>query len=195
VIDYQKIADSIIHFKNRGYVRVEAPWWASEDVIRKTYPTGDLYYIPKNGKALVGSAEQSFLYMGTKGRLPDGKYQAVTPCFRDESIGTFHRKCFIKNELIIVNPTNVDKELNDIIQDALAFFTYQLEEAGLYDDLIIKQTEIGFDIETTKGIELGSYGYRRCEFMDWIYGTACAEPRLTRAIKHIYLLRGKNAKV
>lgn len=39
-------------------------------------------------------------------------------------------------------------------------------------------TTDGYDI-TYKGIELGSYGMRKCEFLEWVYGTGCAEPRLS----------------
>jgi hypothetical protein len=34
------------------------------------------------------------------------------------------------------------------------------------------------DIEFA-GIELGSYGIRSCDFLDWVYGTGVAEPRLS----------------
>jgi len=33
-----------------------------------------------------------------------------------------------------------------------------------------------------EGYELGSYGIRECEFLTWIYGTACAEPRTSKLI-------------
>ena len=48
--------------------------------------------------------------------------------------------------------------------------------------LMILETDIGYDI-TINGEELGSYGIRKCEFLKWIYGTGCAEPRLSTLIK------------
>ena len=48
--------------------------------------------------------------------------------------------------------------------------------------LEIIKTDIGYDI-TINGEELGSYGIRKCEFLKWIYGTGCAEPRLSTLIK------------
>ncbi|NJO48259.1 MAG: hypothetical protein HC840_00925 [Leptolyngbyaceae cyanobacterium RM2_2_4] len=46
-------------------------------------------------------AEQSFLYMANQGMLPPGKYQAVSPCFRDEVQGPGRRKFFMKTSLSI----------------------------------------------------------------------------------------------
>lgn len=37
----------------------------------------------------------------------------------------------------------------------------------------VETTDIGFDI-VCDNIELGSYGIRSCQFLDWIYGTGCA---------------------
>ena len=42
----------------------------------------------------------------------------------------------------------------------------------------IVKTEQGFDLEYN-GIELGSYGIRSCEYLDWIYATGLAEPRMS----------------
>ena len=49
-------------------------------------------------------------------------------------------------------------------------------------DLDVVKTETGFDIEIN-GNELGSYGIRSCEFLEWIYGTGCAEPRTSNLIQ------------
>ena len=35
------------------------------------------------------------------------------------------------------------------------------------------------------GIELGSYGIRHCQFLNWIYGTGCAEPRLSKVMTYL----------
>lgn len=37
------------------------------------------------------------------------------------------------------------------------------------------------------GIELGSYGIRTCDYLEYIYGTGCAEPRLSQTIKKLQL--------
>jgi hypothetical protein len=44
-----------------------------------------------------------------------------------------------------------------------------------------KKTNIGYDI-VYRGMELGSYGIREDQFTNfkWIYGTGCAEPRLSK---------------
>lgn len=71
-------------------------------------------------------------------------------------------------------------KLNEVIQNALEFFGGQVPRPELLK--VVKDVGgSGLDIEYD-GIELGSYGIRHCDFLDWIYATACAEPRLSRAI-------------
>ena len=179
MIDYQKLSDSVKFYEKLGYVRIEAPWWVSPEIMRITAPKDCVkdYYLPNNRKCLVASGEQSFLYTAAKGRLPKGKYQTITPCFRDESIGILSKKCFMKNELIITD--RVDKDmLMKIIEHAEDFFRTQVPDKN---KLNVVSTDQGFDINYGV-IEIGSYGIRSCEFLDWIYATGVAEPRLSRAI-------------
>ena len=186
MIDYFKIAQSIKYYEKKGFVRIEAPWWVSRDISQITKPKGvEDFYIEKNKKVLVASGEQSFLYMANKGRLPKGQYQTVTPCFRDESIDREHKKCFIKNELIKTDSVR-KKDLNKIVKLSYNFFKKYVPKKNL----IIEKTNIGYDINMIIGeetsIELGSYGIRECEFLEWIYATGCAEPRLSRALDRFY---------
>lgn len=182
MIDYGKIAKAVeFYSKHMGYTRVEAPWWVSEEIVNITKP-GDAfgnYFIPENRKCLVASGEQSFLYMANKGRLPAGKYITVTPCFRNESIGLLSKKCFIKAELI--NTQKVDRAtLDDMIGEAHDFLVHVVPNHKLIK--LVQTSDDSYDLEYD-GIEVGSYGIRRREFLEWVYGTGCAEPRLTRAIK------------
>jgi len=182
MIDYLKIAKSIEFYEKEQFSRIEAPWWVSKEISEITKPAGvEDYFINHNQKALVASGEQSFLYMANKGRLIKGQYQTTTPCFRDEPIGKLHKKCFIKTELIKTDRVN-ETELEKMIDVAYKFFLTYFDK----NDIEIIQTgKQAFDIQTKNletPIELGSYGIRECEFLEWIYGTGCAEPRLSRAI-------------
>lgn len=182
-IDYKKISDSINFYDLHGFKRVEAPWWVPMEIMAITAPKGKEggdYYLPKNNKCLVASAEQSFLYLANQGLLPKGRYQATSPCFRDETQGPMRRKFFIKNELIITDVVN-EEILHKTIELALNFFKTIVPNPDL---LQIFEDNSGFDIEYG-GIELGSYGIRSCSFLDWIYATGCAEPRLSRAIEAV----------
>lgn len=185
MIDYGKIASSVTYYEKLGYTRLEAPWWVSEEINNITKPEGAIqYHIVENNKCLVASGEQSLLYMAVKGRLPKGKYQTVTPCFRHEPINKLHKKCFIKNELMITDKVS-EKILDQIIFDALSFFRTQVPDPKLLDTLL---TEEGLDI-LYRGKEIGSYGIRKCEFLEWVYGTGCAEPRLSRTISYSEIIR------
>ncbi len=108
-------------------------------------------------------------------KLPNGKYCGLTPCFRDEKIlDNLHQQYFMKVELI--NTINVNKNsLTEMINFAKNFFNNYLKTE------VIQIDENSFDI-FGNGIELGSYGIRKYNNTKYIYGTGCAEPRLSSAI-------------
>lgn len=175
MIDYNLLNDSILHYSKNGFQRIEAPWTVSEYVDNITKPEGrQSFQFKHNDKCFVASGEQSFLYLYLKGFLPLGKYQCVTPCLRFEPFDYLHSKYFIKNELIRTDSVT-ENDLDEVISHAFNFFSKYL------DNVKIVKTEIGYDIESN-GIELGSYGIRECDFLTWIYGTGCAEPRLSTLI-------------
>jgi len=182
MINYQNLADSITFYEKLDFKRIESPWTVTDQVNAITKPEDKIdFKLQHNGKCLVGSGEQSFLYLYLKGFLPKGKYQTITPCFRFENFDFLHTKYFMKNELIITDQVTEDK-LNFLIGGCLDFFSKYFN----YNKLSVFKTENGFDIECSicdKKYELGSYGIRQCEFLKWIYGTGCAEPRLSNLIE------------
>lgn len=173
MIDYSRLDRSLQHYELCGYNRIEAPWTVTKYISGITKPEDRLDWeiIGKN-KVLVASGEQSFLYLYLKNFLPKGKFQTITPCFRDESFDITHTKYFMKNELIITD--NVDQiSLEKVIDDCKSFFENELKTR-----ITVVKTNNGFDLEYN-GYELGSYGIRSSEFLDWIYATGCAEPRMS----------------
>jgi seryl-tRNA synthetase len=173
MINYGRLDRSIQFYENLGFQRIESPWTVTKQVSDITKPKDkkDLIIESKN-KVLVASGEQSFLYLYLKGFLPKGKFQTVTPCFRDEAFDITHSKYFIKNELIITDVTD-ESELIKAVICCREFFEKELGE-----DVNVVKTNDGYDLEC-KDIELGSYGIRSCAFLDWIYATGLAEPRLS----------------
>lgn len=198
MIDYSLIHESILFYKENGYARVESPWTVTPAIAEITKPTEVPleWKLNHNGKVLVASGEQSFLYMYLKEFLPEGKFQTVTPCFRSDMFDQQHTKYFVKNELIetgIVNSTTVEV----MLKGAMEFFSERIPEKLLE----IKQNELrrtsdmkelcSYDIVAKLGkneVELGSYGLRECSFLKWAYGTGCAEPRMSHALKRITML-------
>jgi hypothetical protein len=178
MIDYKLLNDSLIFYENNGYKRIESPWTVSQYVDDLTRPKDRVpFELKHNNKRLVASGEQSFLYLYLKEFLPLGQFQTITPCYRFESFDYLHTKYFIKNELIKTDVVN-KSELDKIVITALEFFNKFFPRL----DLDTIKTEDGYDI-TVNGLELGSYGIRECEFLKWIYGTGCAEPRTSKLIK------------
>lgn len=187
MIDYKLINDSIEHYENLGFQRVESPWTVTEQVDSITRPkNATVFQLKHNDKCLVASGEQSFLYLYLKNFLPKGRFQTVTPCFRYESFDFLHTKYFIKNELIKTDAVT-NSRLEEIINGALLFYRQYFPRQLLS----IVDTQDGYDIMLCEKYELGSYGIRECEFLKWIYGTGCAEPRTSNLIK-IYGISPEN---
>ena len=217
MIDYSIIQHSIEYYEELGFKRIESPWTVSQAIsdITKPKDCGD-FTIQEKNKVLVASGEQSFLSLINKGFLPPGMYQTVTPCFRDETFTPYHTKYFIKNELIVTDDVSL-KRLAFVIACARNYFRqYCLlpksdDSSLLADEISIVETTNGRNVIVSeistdnrykfpsydlvyRGIELGSYGIRRCEFLTWIYGTGVAEPRLSRALQTYGVSYQKNQK-
>lgn len=176
MINYGIIQESINYYTKFGFSRIESPWTVSEYVNDITRPKDKIpFQLKHNNKCLVASGEQSFLYLYLKEFIPLGQYQSTTPCYRYEAFDFTHTKYFIKNELIKTDIVN-QSELERVVDISLSFFKIYLKDSE------VVKTDNGFDIEY-KGNELGSYGIRECEFLKWIYGTGCAEPRLSKLIR------------
>jgi len=176
MINYKILDESIQFYDRYGFQHIESPWTTSEYAIDITAPKDAVkFQFKHNDKCLVASGEQSFLYLYLKGFLPPGRYQTITPCFRFEQFDLLHTKYFMKNELMVTDKVDAT-ELDKVITAARKFYSSYL------NDVYVQETEAGFDL-VCEGIELGSYGIRSCEFLDWIYGTACAEPRLSTVIQ------------
>jgi hypothetical protein len=177
MINYRIIQESIEFYEKENYVRIDSPWTVSPYIDDLTRPKDKSpFQLNVNNKRLVASGEQSFLYLYLKGFLPKGKFQTVTPCFRNESVDYLHMQYFMKNELIKTDIVN-EKELHGLIATCFNFYQPHFKK-----ELKIVKTDIGYDI-MIDDYELGSYGIRESDFLKWIYGTGCAEPRLSTLIE------------
>lgn len=179
-IEWRYLAEAVEHYEEKGYKYLEVPWLVSEPSCNITCPPWCRLFETFAG-CLVASGEQSFLEI--RQTLAPGRYQCVTPCFRDEETpDDLHLQYFVKNELIRVLPPNSressqEREVEEIIMDAFDFF----EKVYCGSKIRIVETTIGKDIEINQ-IEVGSYGFREYNGFAWVYGTGCALPRLSQAL-------------
>jgi hypothetical protein len=180
MINYDIIEASIRYYADKGFVRLETPWVVPKAITDITKPPfAKDFRLHNSEDVLVASGEQSFLYQYRMGYIPKGRYQTVTPCWRDEDITLTHSKWFLKNELIITD--RVSKAmLDEVVQHAATFFKSYGIEVNVF------KTEDGtsnysFDINCGD-IELGSYGIRNHDTLLWIYGTGVAEPRFSSTL-------------
>lgn len=193
-MDYGHLATAVDFYKERGYVYIpDVPWHVGRDAYYATKPSWaqDVHYFegksgvlsfPSHGtdnRFLVASGEQSFLQMMLDGQDLK-RHVCVTPCYRIERYDHWHLPYFMKVELI--NAQDTDRgHLYDMVHDAMSFFerffSIRTKEVGDSIDILEKGTRA----------ELGSYGIRERDIggkrYRWIYGTGCAEPRLSTAIQ------------
>lgn len=175
-IDYSKIAAAINFYKQKGFEYIEVPWDTPRKYREITFsgvdfdPIGDDRY-------LVGSAEQSFIYLFDQNKLKRGSYVTCTPCHRGDVVDATHQQYFLKVELFDSNDTS-GRRLNHIINLADEFFSRYISTN------IIQTDNLVYDIETVTGIELGSYGIRKWRDKNWIFATGLAEPRLSKSMLH-----------
>lgn len=185
-MNYGHIANALDYYQSRGYAYIrDAPWYVSHDAYNATKPEGstDIRIATPAGMFgnLVASGEQSFIQMILDGQ-PLKRAICATPCFRWESRpDEYHRQYFMKAELI--NGQDVDVgHLMHMIHEACSFFEQFIPQVRVI------QAGPGYDIvEKDSRMELGSYGIRTLDVagrsLKWIYGTACAEPRLSTVIE------------
>jgi phenylalanyl-tRNA synthetase alpha subunit len=182
-MNYKLLDKAVNFYEQKGFKYIEVPWWVPEEIMDITRPPTktckDDYYLPINHKYLVASGEQSFIYLSLKEQLPEGKYQTITPCFRNESIGALHRKHFMKNELFCINT------FFQIEEDSLDFFEILFGLNNLRINPLDKnQVDIEVNVDK-QWTEIGSYGFREYGPIKWSYGTGCAEPRTSSLMKII----------
>lgn len=193
-IDWGMLADANDYY-GKFYDYMELPYMVPRKVSKITAPPHSSFDIDMQDRSLVGSGEQSFLFLIENGIRPlDGGMRqlrfldmtpmyGITPCFRREHEDELHQKQFMKLELFqaFENPKKFH-EINEIqnsvtrmISKAQTFF----HQHGV--DTIIETTRYGKDIMTPEGIELGSYGTRQTKDFTWNYGTGLALPRFSIA--------------
>ena len=175
--------EALQYYSKLGYQMVDVPLVVDLDVSAHTKPDGvpELYHgkVGEGHRCYVASGEQSFIQLHKEGKLPYGKYMAVTPCYRHERyISHTHYLMFMKLELIIVG---VSREYADDVIEGLSYecqmFLSSNNMETVKTSMINSQVDI---INLSNGVELGSYGYR--EMLDrtgYVYGTGCAFPRVS----------------
>ena len=182
MIDYKILADAIEYYKRMGYVEINMPWYVKDNIHNITFETNKSKWQLPSGDILLGSAEQGFINQMLNHNLL-GKFQATTPCFREDSIDELHQEHFIKTELFINESEDFNKTLDKTLSDVFGFLIKYVDIARI--NFVDTSSETGtrsIDIEID-GIEVGSYGIREYKYRDksytWVYGTGIALPRFS----------------
>jgi hypothetical protein len=172
------ILDAIQHYTKLGYQLIDVPQCVDFDVSQHTKPKGVPELFHRGNKVYVASAEQSFLQLHKNRDLPNGKYMALTPCYRHEAfLDDTHYSMFLKLELIEL----LCMDSFPMIDDANNFFNKYLPIKTKCVET--QEAECSFDIETSCGVEVGSYGVRyTLDGTPYVYGTGIAEPRFSSLV-------------
>lgn len=185
MIDYRVLAEAIEHYKRRGYVEVTMPWYVTENIHNITFEVNKSKWQLPSGDILLGSAEQGFINQMINHNLK-GKFQATTPCFREDIIDKLHQEHFIKTELFINESDDFNKTMDRMLSDVFGFIIQYIDYTKInFIDTSLETRERSVDIEVD-GIEVGSYGIRECQFggkvYTWVYGTGIALPRFSKVL-------------
>jgi hypothetical protein len=177
-ICWTRISAAIEWYRGLGYQYIDLPWMVPSEYVRPTLPAGRLPKMVREGLtdcgALLGSGEQAFYHkLKTSDFPPGNQFMTCTPCFRSEERydPLLVRPQFLKVELFVL--PNTELTVLDMANHAHKFMR------RWYPGCLILTTSEGLDI-MYNGVELGSYGDRRGEYL---YGTGLAEPRFTWAGK------------
>lgn len=166
-----------------GCKQMSVPYLVDSDIMDYTCPEGviDKRLTHSNGKQYVASAEQSFLQLEKEGKidLNSPSMMALTPCFRDESVlDDTHLNIFLKLEIFDYNCVDPKFESLYWANRMVEFF----DREGLGTTVVL--TEIGYDVITLQGLELGSFGCRVSpKGVNYVYATGLAEPRASLALQ------------
>ena len=173
-INWKLLYQTVDYFTGLNFKYIEVPWLVPSEISKITFKNTDTISGLSTLKYgdLIGSSEQSFIYLSLYKNLPLGRYIAVSPCFREDEIDRLHQRHFMKAELFITDDTSFSSLYNVIDMCSRNFSTMLGEVVELVE------TEDGYDI-VHNGIELGSYGVRTHNDLTWIYATALAEPRFS----------------
>lgn len=181
----QRVLDA---WTQRGWTPVALPWMAPEPYMAATRPDTVRWPEPATHEgALVASGEQAFLWLAAHDRLPPAAHGWIgwSPCFRHEAYDPLHQHYFLKAELFAPLDT---PDMESVLRLAR-------QVTGTWYDLADtegRDPEARFHWAATDdlsgdllldGIELGSYGVRAQPGQRgwYLYGTALAEPRWSRA--------------
>ena len=188
-IDYNLLNESVKYFQNKGFKQIEVPWIVNSNTTKITTDISSVIINYNNeitnvNNNLIGSAEQGFLQLIIENKLPFGKYQSISPCFRTEHDGydNNHFPYFIKNELLIYTDNKyIFTELSYLISDVVNLYNRYLQN-------VKRKETFGYNSKLQidlmyNDIELGSYGIREINNEKYIYGTGLALPRFSQALK------------
>jgi len=177
-ISWPRLGRAHEFYKKHGYSYCEVPWIVHPEYTQITYPESHAF--TTKGGDLIGSAEQGFLALSVTGRITPydswarPKYYSCSPCFRDnQPDDDLHHPYFMKMELYL--PASNRNDVYKVVMAAAEFFRAE----GALPEFV--KTEEGWDINVG-GVEVGSYGFRDHEGLDWVYGTGLAEPRFSQAL-------------
>ena len=189
IIDYSLLADAKNYYIGRGYTYIEVPWFIPDSLIDKA-PKINSFKLT-NGKfidshmSLVGSAEQSFLYLAKTNQIREKvKYMSITPCFREDEKTELHQPTFMKLELFQfgfqTRGQAIDSK-NIMCRDAYEYLKeysngIKISKNPHSDDIEINEVEVGsyyVGVVDTLGF-FPMHTYYAC-------GTGIALPRLMQA--------------
>lgn len=185
----EHLAQALRDWQGQGAVYVDVPWVADARFVQGTRPQwahGQDITTPYG--QLLASGEQAMCAMMLEGKLKPGlRYIGWTPCFRDEQqFDDLHHFYFIKAEIFqpLHASAHPDEAVLELVDQARVLFEHWAHAVKPGAQVVVVPTlPEQWDIEID-GVEVGSYGSRFVPgtTLRYLFGTALAEPRFSRAL-------------
>lgn len=190
-IDWQKLHAAASYYGTIGYQMVEVPWTIPREFMMATCPE-ERWIVSSTIGDLIGSAEQGFIYLDHTGKLPKGKWMALTPCFRvEDNLDTDlpRQNYFMKLELYDNtdgDPFAIKEKMLWNVENAHSGALHvENRVTGVFFPSIRREEVDGGTDLIFAGVEIGSFGIRSFEHVHWVFGTGMAEPRFSHTIKKL----------
>lgn len=159
-IDYNLMADALQSYADLGYKQIEVPWYLpKQEMILAPEDNSFTLYSNKfldMKCALIGSAEQSLVYMAKYNYLvEDQLYMSVTPCFREDESDNTHQSHFLKLELFLFSQKKLSPHL--MLEDIMRF--NKVRSNNITTDYSQDRIFLSMESRQTLSITIGIYLY------------------------------------
>lgn len=182
IISTKILIDALNYYQSKGFQPIDVPMVVDSASARLITAPDKPFLYHNDYQVYIGSAEQGFIQLYKDNELPQGKFMAVTPCYRYEThydAQTYYM--FMELKLIHIGDNLTSQDRNNMINICQSFFKCYHQNITIDYETLSSSIDIfiEYDDNMYSGTKIGSYGMRYMpDGMPYIYGTGVAFPRI-----------------